>query len=481
MKPPDRTDRFEDARGAAAGTPRRWPGIVAALLVAAAFFEGGGYSFHFLGMRVRSVQLLEVASLGLLGVLWLLGKWRWRRSPLDPWLLAYLGISAAAILNSGWRARSLKIFLLLVTLVLLYWLVFQLLRGAAAVTLAFRTFMVAGTAQVLFGLYQVLAGAMNHYRGWRLPVGHLGTVHRQFLDSVWGRPYGTQVEPDYYGAICMAMALFFIVLLFSGQGKGRKWLLGGALLALLGLYLSFVRMSWLGFLFVLPLLVLFRKRFAFSRLAWVPLLLIIAGAAGFHLLSVHAIHPIQRIVQARFSMEPSPPGAAAGGDAAGQIDGGSLLNSQNVRLQLIGISLQSWKAHPILGNGPGSFAYVYWRSRAGEAEARRLIRGKAAPFTNPSLVFAVLGDTGILGLIVFLLLAAKLLLMSLKRLSAPPVPLTPWSFALFASLAALFFSYLLSNGMWLPLTWVLLGVHVAALESIAAGGDERQPAGPGAP
>lgn len=457
----------------------KWPGLLAGLLVAAAFFEGSGFSFHVMGFRVRSVQVLEILFIGFLGLLWLLGRWHWRRSPLDYWLLAYLSINLVAIFNSAWKARSLKIFLLLVSLVLLYWLVYQLLRDANDILLAFHVFLAMGALQVLFGIYQVVAGALNHYRGWSLPIGHMGVVHREYIHSVWGRPYGTQVEPDFYGAICMVFALIFIILYFFENGTAKKWFQAGACLSMLGLYFSFVRASWLVFFLVLLALPFFGKRFPAFRLTWKSAVLIIGIAVGIHFFAVNWAPTFRNIHHTRFSTKnPLPPPPTSWGRR--NLGLGPQLNAQNVRLFTMRISLKTWSEHPVIGNGPGSFGYIFWRSVFDEEKARRFIAEGYLPWTNPSIFFSVLGDTGLIGLFIFLAMAVKFIFLCRAKLAGLSAPPAAQAFALAVGLTALFLSYLVTTGLWLPLTWVFLALAVASQRRFPASGGERNEAEQGA-
>jgi hypothetical protein len=489
----------------------KWSGVMAAMLVAAAFFEGAGFSFQILDMRVRSVQVLEIVFLGFLGVLWLSGKWRWQKSPLDFWLLAYLSINFIAIFNSPWQARAVKIFLLLVTLALLYWLVYQLLRTVKDFFLAFYVFLAMGTLQVLFGLYQVLAGALNHYRGWSLPIGYMGMVHREYINSVWGRPYGTQVEPDFYGAICMVFALIFFSLYFSGRGKTRKWLLAGAVISLIGLYLSFVRTAWLIFLLLFLLQFVFKKKWPFLKANWKLSAVVIGAFFGFHLLAVQLIAPIKAINEFRFTAKvaPSQKKAVLPLKAIHEFrfyakvmpsqkkhnfsfiakfmpfqqtrefrfytkvtlsqkkavpEQSSLFNSQNIRFVLIKISWQAFLQNPVLGSGPGSFAYFYWEYCLGEVAAQKKITEKAFPQTDPSMPFTILEDTGIIGFVLFAAIIGLFGFLNFKGIAKSGVPPAPLALALFISLLALLMSYIMTSGFWLPLTWVFLGLNIASLK-----------------
>jgi O-antigen ligase len=455
-----------------------------ALLIATAFLEGSGYSFRILGLRVRSVQVLAALFLGVLGLLSLTGKWRWRRSPLDYWLLAFLAVNGIAVFNSRWKARSWKIFFLLVSLALLYWLVFQLQRNAGDVLLSVSVFLAAGLAQVLFGLYQVLAGMANHYLGWSLPIGHMGLAHREFINSVWGRPYGTQVEPDFYGAICMVLALMFLVLYFSGKGKMKRWLLAGALLSLLGLYFSFVRAAWLFFLLAVPLLALGRMKLAFFRFTWTAALFIVGCSLGLYFFAAAAFPPIRQICDTRFAQSSAlagnearrvPPVAAKSmkglrGKPAWKYDS-TLINGHNIRLILVRQSLRNWGENPVFGNGPGSFAFASWCSQMGEAGAWRMVAENRFPPTNPSMIFTLLEDSGLVGLLLFLAMAVKFLLLNYRRITGAGSTSAPLAFALGVGLMALMLTFVLTNGLWLPLTWVLLGLGVASLERFPSVGE----------
>jgi O-antigen ligase len=441
------------------------------ILIGSVFFEGAGYSFQLLGMRVRSVQVFEVIFLVFLGMFSLFGKWRWRKSPLDFWLLAYLSINFIAIFNSPWKARSVKIFLLLVSLVLLYWLVYQLLRTMKDIFLAFYIFLAMGTLQVLLGLYQVLAGALNYYRGWRLPIGHLGLVHQEYINSVWGRPYGTQVEPDFYGAFCMAFALIFIILYFSKLSISKQWLLAGTIISMIGLYLSFVRASWFFLLLILILLPFFRRKLLFFKFTWKSAVIIIGIAFGAHTIAVNAVPPIKQIIKFRFATKVTAEMKKSTVHGKGRSiikKDFSQLNVDNIRLLTMRVSLRTWSEHPVIGSGPGSFAFVFWRYAYNEAGARKRIAEGSLPWTNPNIVFTVLGDTGLLGLALFMVIAWKVVILNLKKNAASGLFLAPEAFALFIGLGSLFLSYMITNGLWLPLTWVFLALNIATLHGSCA-------------
>jgi hypothetical protein len=79
------------------------------------------------------------------------------------------------------------------------------------------------------------------------------------------------------------------------------------------------------------------------------------------------------------------------------------------------------------------------------------------------MLFTVLGDTGLLGLFIFLALAIRFIVLSHKKLILASEPLIVQAFAQSIGLVALFFSYLVTSGLLLPLTWLVLGMAMAHL------------------
>ena len=91
--------------------------------------------------------------------------------------------------------------------------------------------------------------------------------------------------------------------------------------------------------------------------------------------------------------------------------------------------------------------------------------------TNPSLLFTLLEDSGLFGLLIFLVLAAKFVFMNYKKLTGPVLSLAPQTFALAVGLTALLLTFVVTNGLWLPLSWVLLGLATAHLREFPGRSD----------
>jgi len=395
-------------------------------IIIALFFEARQFSFLVLGARIRSAQVLACAAIPLVLVGFLCKKWAFQKTRLDLFLWSYLGINGLAILNSRDAHRSVKIALLLFSLALLYYLVIYLAFTMEIFSRAFNLLVWVGIGEIVFGLYQVAAGVSNFALKTRLPIYPAGILQQKYLSSPWGRPYGTFVEPDWYGAICAFYALFFFVLLFSD--RKRKCLpAAGLILSLAGLFLSFVRAAWLGFVFGLVWLVLFRKRsfrFGFhpARLARLALFFLVA------ILVLVLLFPQLRTVLLKRFLPPE----------------NERLTTLGIRFVNMKLSFQSFLESPLIGHGPGTPI------------------SQKVQF-NPSLITTLLDDTGILGFSAFALFLFSLFRMAWKKLPNLEVRFQPLSLGLFAGLAGLFFSYIFTTGLWLPLTWAFMGLAVASL------------------
>ena len=409
------------------------------LIIVTLFFDAQVYSFYLFGARIRPVQVVGLIGFLLVLAASFLGKVHFRRTFLDLPLWCYLGVNFLAILGSRQLNRSLKIAILLISLVILYYLVVALIPNREVFDRAFRFLLLAGVVEIGFGLYQVAAGLVNILFKIRLPVGHLGVFHADYIGAPWGRPYGTFVEPDWYGAVCLFFATVFLVLYFNKPERKTFHLLG-LVLSLSGLFLSFVRAAWGGFLFALIFLFIFRKKAEGVRLR--PAVVLKTGhfAAVILLFAVALLPPLQTIVQKRFFPSTNV----------------ERFTTRDIRIHAIEESFWTFLDSPIIGHGPGT-------------------EGEVMSF-NPSIVMTALQDTGILGLFFLIFLLWRFFAAGLRRVSCSEGAYQPQSFALIAGLAGLFLTYVLTSGLWLPFTWIFMAITVAALSiGRAAGSAPERP------
>lgn len=381
----------------------------------------------------------------------LVGRNSLKKTPIDLPLWSYIGINFLALINAIWLTRSIKIAVLMLSLVVLYYLIYNLITTSQIFEKAFRLLLYAGLAEIIYGLYQVLAGIFNYYLGLNLYIGHLGMVHGAFIGSPWGRPYGTFVEPDWYGAICMFYALLFVSLYYSKIKEKKKFYFIAMALSSIGLFFSFVRAAWVGFIVASIVLLFFNYK---SRLLKINLVLYARNIFILFIvifLGIFLFSPLRVILKERFYSDYT----------------GSRFGLENVRVQQMETSFNAFLRHPLIGNGPGSGAFNYLVEENGEEYARNIVKGNASlqgqEGFNPSIVTTVLEDTGIIGLILFLALIGKIIFYNFKVILLIDDKYSIIALGLFGGLIGLFVSYIFTQGFWIPFIWVFLAFNMSAL------------------
>lgn len=424
---------------------RKW--IIYAIIITL-FLEGYAFSFYFAGARIRAVQVVEIIALVSLLVAIFTGKIKLKRTPLDFFLWAYISVNFVALINAPSARRSLKIAILLLTLALMYYIIVNFITKRKLFDKALNFLLYVGLAEILFGLYQVFAGMCNYYLNINLPVGHAGIVHREFIGSPWGRPYGTFVEPDWYGAISMFYALLFITLYLSRLTERKNFYLFGMVVSVLGMLLSFVRASWFGFLGGLLFLLVFGHKVRASKISFGVLSKILFSLVFLVLVMTFFSPTFKNIIERRLT---------AKGEAG--------ISTANVRFVQARYAIKLFLNHPIIGNGPGSFAIQGIWGHAEEYYQQLVEEGKLSVERryDPSLVTTVLEDTGIIGAFVFILLSLAFLRYNLRMIPKIDNHYQVISLGLFVGLIGLFFSYVFTHGFWISFTWLFLGFNVCAL------------------
>jgi len=416
------------------------------------FLESKIFSFYLFGARIRILQILEVIAVCYFFLAVSLGRIRLKKTPLDFPLWCYILINFIALANTVWIARSAKIAILLFSLIILYYVIINFLSTQEIFDKAFNLLLYTGIIEIIYGLYQVLAGMSNYIFGFNLPVGHLGIIHKDYIGSPWGRPYGTFVEPDWYGAVSMFFAIVFISLYYSKIKEKKRFYYYGMVISLLGLFFSFVRAAWIGFVVGAMTLLFCRYRTKLSRL---NLSLYITRISFFVAVLVIAIlmsSTLRTILRERFYSAYT----------------GSRIGLENIRVQQMKTSFKAFLKHPILGNGPGSSAFNYLAEEYGEEYAKNIIKvemslGISAGF-NPSIITTVLEDTGIIGLIIFIILVYKITHYNYKKIQLINNQYAIVATGLFGGLTGLFTSYIFTQGFWIPFTWVFLAFDIISLK-----------------
>ena len=126
-------------------------------------------------------------------------------------------------------------------------------------------------------------------------------------------------------------------------------------------------------------------------------------------------------------------------------------------------SFQSFLKNPILGNGPGSLIVKEETEEYYEAieSGHRYLIGLGY---EPNLIISILNDTGIIGLLFFLLLFLSYVKFNLRSIPRLETRFQIINFALFGGILGLFISYLFTHGLWMPFTWVFLALNIAGIK-----------------
>ena len=355
------------------------------------------------------------------------------RIPLLAPLLAYVGVNVLATLTAGGDvARGLSLDLITLDLVLLY------------VALALS---VATPARLLGAVYLWLGvAAAEAVVGALVFVLYLGTHATvpgvQFAPDT-GAPmvYGTLYEANIFGSYMSAAFLIALALAAEDTVRRKLPLYAVCVLTALGLLLSDTRSAWgataLGAVLLLALLQLGRRGRR-ARLA-------LRFAGGVVVVAV--------IVGVGLAVAPSSLTGRLGERIQGLLNFGS--GSGYGRVLLYKEALSEWQAHPLLGLGPGSFAY-------------HLPGDNSAQAWLPNLTLQALHDTGVLGLLVMLWLFVAFYIVTIRALRRAPPGRTRAALAgLIAAVSALLIAFQLTPGFTLGYSWALLALAVAASSAIA--------------
>ena len=308
-----------------------------------------------------------------------------------------------------------------------------------------------GLVQVGYGLYQVAAGLANTQLGLSLPIGVYGIMHAEYIGASFGRPYGSLPEPDTYGAVCVFYALLLGLMWVTASDSPHSRRLNRltAVAAGLGLLIGFVRASWLGFLFGLGWASLVRLSGRLRGLRALRITAVVALGVLFMGGAVISSPALRAVLARRF---------ATGGEGAE-----ASLSLQNARFQQMIMSWNLFRQRPLLGNGPGSFSVL---GAIGAHQEYYLEEGvDLSRIYDPSIVTTVLNDTGLMGVVAFIVLVWAYFDHVRRRLRHL-TDRTSRNAALCAhsALVGLFASFIFTHYFWLPFTWMFLAVTLLHFE-----------------
>jgi|GEM_PF-4750353 len=412
-----------------------------ALLVPALFFEADAYSVSLPFGRVRLYHTLIILLFGAL--VWSLatGKKKWRKTPLDWPLLVYVGLNWATIAVAPNSAIAFKIAGLITLLALLYWTITNNIVTRADFMSHAKLLLWSTMGIALFGLFQVFAVWFASRFDINLWNGVV--IHSDILP--YGRPYGTFVEPDWFGTIIAAAFAGLLVLSFSKAFKRvQVELLLGSLVLLIATILSGVRGGWLAVAIAVPVALIVNR--LKLKLLDTQLILDVAVVIAIVLGIGLAFTPTIREALV---------------DRVATLGSSDTLDVEP-RFLIMQDGWEIFTEHPWIGRGPG--AYTTLGDIPFVSDHTAAIYGIENFQTNA--VLTILIDTGLIGLAVVAFLFYRSVTSLWKALKTQKIEQAEQKnqailFALGTAALALLLGYQVSTGMWLGLTWYLGSLIIA--------------------
>ena len=293
---------------------------------------------------------------------------------------------------------------------------FIILAKKNDIKMLYQVLLLVGSAQLFLGSLQIIFGILT--------VENIINLEQyvQHLDLVrYGRPFGSLVEPDFFGAI----ATFFTFIFIGEYLTTRKNLFYfiGLLFALLLLY-SGVRASILGFLASLILVLsILRDRVRISRIDG------IIGIYASILLIPIFYSTIQRFAYF-FRLDFWSEGF------------------MNPRVLQMGVSSSQFLENPIFGNGLNAYRFL---GESYEDAIESWMPDWVISGYDPSIITSLLNDTGIIGFTIFVMFLFYYFrnLLFIKNFR---------NVFMFGGISSLFISYIFTNGLPFTFTWILLAM-----------------------
>jgi hypothetical protein len=442
------------------------------LLVGAVSTDRFGIRWHGINLRLELIAAVVLA-------LWAVVTWRVAalRLGLIEWCLAgWLVVGAfSSLFFSPAPRESLRLTLVLVGMVALYGLTVLFVRFRVDLVRAAVVWIAVGTVVAAIGIVEAILYSLFDSN---VGIAFDGTAAGNLVELA-PRVTSTMWEANILGSYLLTVwaLAFALSLVPAARTPGRQWALRISMAVVTsGIVISTTRVVWV----VAPLLMLSMLALALLRGLIARRALLanffnpnLAGiAAGLALLTAMSVVdcPMPALAASAAALTvPSRGGAGSGPPAAsnpiqgpGCFRGGSVFiqhghgffaakttSSFTGRLAVAKLALKGWLRRPLLGNGSGSFLYVFGPTTSGWIG---------------NLPLHILFDTGIVG---FLLLLAALLAAGRSAVRALRTAAAAWEtphfilFGLAAAGVALLATYQFTDGTWLGFTWVFFGMLVA--------------------
>lgn len=282
------------------------------------------------------------------------------------------------------------------------------------VSFLYKLLLLSGFFQLFIGFMQVILGLLTYFNFYNFDfyVQHLDYV-------IFGRPFGTLIEPDYFGAISSFFAFLFLKEYISTKSNIYYY---SFLLSLLLLFYGGVRAAIIGFIpSFIYLVYYFRKEIKISL-----------NDSFIIFYSVLFLSPLLFSTFVRFSYL---------FQSEFWIEG-----TNNPRILQLGVSFAQFLESPIFGNGLNAFNFLGdFYEDAINIEMPDWVNSGY----DPSIITSLLNDTGIFGFSIFLFFIYYYFKNLYLRINSENI-------FVFCAIASFLTTFLFTNGLILHFTWIFL-------------------------
>jgi hypothetical protein len=409
----------------------RFPlGALGVLVASAAMPRFAG---TLLGLHVRA----EHVAIGLIVLMIAVEVSRRRLQPrfdvksFDYFLIAYIALNFVTSAATSPEPRMTLRWAALSALAMVpYFLMRILVRNEGTLYKALHVMLWVGLAEAVYGILSFLS---------HLAFGtNLGIELEQY--GFTSGTYGTQYETNLFGSYTACCAIMFLALFVLSDRPGRQWYGWGFAITLVAAIISLARSVFLA-LPVAALLVLWMawKKGQFRLRAVMPLVV------GTSLLLLLFSPLVVDVVRERLSTV--------------DLSDISSDNTTWERLVQMAVAVEDVQAHPVLGTGTASFHLFFNPDDFPE--------GFAGDVDEPGWIsntpLRILHDTGVIGLITFLLFAAFLYTAARAELGRATGKAAAALTALLGGTVLYVITFQATEATMLAFTWIHIGLLAAAV------------------
>jgi len=383
------------------------------LLLTVVYLESLPFSFETPIGRIRpNLVMVAVITIGMILDIMI------RRTPIRVpkpvvFLAAYVAVNIFCLFKSESPAMSIRVVCLLTGFLAVCIYMANCFSTEQSSLKIVRFFFFLGVVQALIGLLEITGATFER------PAATMGSG-----------------DSDYFALVMMGNLLVFNSLQMLGVrvfGRILDLLISG--LFAVNVYYSFVRSSWIGYMLGLCFMVglVFLGNLGRSTGSRKRGVIVVGITCVFFFGAYLAIPQIQSAVLDRVSFSET----------------GTASIQENIRIEMMRESWGNALSSPIFGNGPGAFT--------SQGHSLEIDYGRGVAF-DPSIATTIMNDTGLLGTIAFLIFLWEYYRYIFRAIKLKPNSImakyaVSFSVAVFGLLAG----YLMTNGLWLPFSWVFFG------------------------